>query len=190
MRRLEARLRRKGGLDAGLIERGGPRDDRRRSPSSFVLALAAIYVGTIEAAFSALMRLSLRLTAERNGRAGGLGPYLDDPVLLFVPGPPAHGADRHGGHRVLGQPARRRARAGPRDDRALDGGLRHRVRAPAAAADRAERPRARARFPAAVVRPDRAAAAADHACAGRPHRDAAARARVRGGAGRRGGRGR
>src|SRR4051812_32381495 len=51
----------------------------------FVLALAAIYVGTIEAAFSALMRLSLRLMAERNGRAGGLGPYLDDPVLLFVP---------------------------------------------------------------------------------------------------------
>jgi len=49
------------------------------------LALAAIYVGTIEAAFSALMRLSLRLTAERNGRSGGLGPYLDDPVLLFVP---------------------------------------------------------------------------------------------------------
>jgi CBS domain containing-hemolysin-like protein len=50
-----------------------------------LLALAAVYVGTIEAAFSALMRLSLRLTAERNGRAGGLGPYLDDPVLLFVP---------------------------------------------------------------------------------------------------------
>jgi CBS domain containing-hemolysin-like protein len=50
-----------------------------------LLALAAIYVGCIEAAFSALMRLSLRLTAERNGRSGGLGPYLDDPVLLFVP---------------------------------------------------------------------------------------------------------
>ena len=49
------------------------------------LALAAIYVGTIEAAFSALMRLSLRLTVERDGRAAGLGPYLDDPVLLFVP---------------------------------------------------------------------------------------------------------
>jgi putative hemolysin len=49
-----------------------------------LLALAAIYVGTIEAAFSALMRLSLRLTAER-GRSGGLGRYLDDPVLLFVP---------------------------------------------------------------------------------------------------------
>ena len=39
-----------------------------------LLALAAIYVGTIEAAFSALMRLSLRLTVERNGRAAGLGP--------------------------------------------------------------------------------------------------------------------
>jgi CBS domain containing-hemolysin-like protein len=50
-----------------------------------VLALATLYVGTIEAAFSALMRLSLRLTVERNGRAAGLGPYLDDPVLLFVP---------------------------------------------------------------------------------------------------------
>ncbi len=49
------------------------------------LAVAATYVGTIEAAFSTLMRLSLRLTAERNGRAAGLGRYLDDPVLLFVP---------------------------------------------------------------------------------------------------------
>ena len=50
-----------------------------------LLAIAAIYIGIIEAAFSALMRLSLRLTVERNGRAAGLGPYLDDPVLLFVP---------------------------------------------------------------------------------------------------------
>ena len=49
------------------------------------LALATIYVGTIAAAFSALMRLSLRLTVERSGRAAGLGAYLDDPVLLFVP---------------------------------------------------------------------------------------------------------
>ena len=47
-------------------------------------AFAAMYVGTIQAAFSGLMRLSLRLTAER-GRGGGLGLYLDDPVLLFVP---------------------------------------------------------------------------------------------------------
>ncbi len=50
-----------------------------------VLAILAIYVGTVEAGFSALMRLSLRLTVERNGRGKGLGPYLDDPVLLFVP---------------------------------------------------------------------------------------------------------
>ena len=50
-----------------------------------VLALCAIYVGTVETAFSALMRLSLRLTVERTGRAAGLGVYLDDPVLLFVP---------------------------------------------------------------------------------------------------------
>ncbi len=51
----------------------------------FLLALAAVYLGTIEAAFSALMRLSLRLIAERSDRPGSLGTYLDDPLLLFVP---------------------------------------------------------------------------------------------------------
>ena len=50
-----------------------------------LLALAAIYVGTIETAFSALMRLSLRLMAERGGRDDRLGFYLDDPIQLFVP---------------------------------------------------------------------------------------------------------
>ena len=45
----------------------------------------AVYLGTIEAAFSALMRLSLRLVAERSGRPDALGAYLDDPLLLFVP---------------------------------------------------------------------------------------------------------
>jgi CBS domain containing-hemolysin-like protein len=50
-----------------------------------VLALAAIYVGTIETAFSALMRLSLRLAVERGGRDDRLGIYLDDPIQLFVP---------------------------------------------------------------------------------------------------------
>jgi CBS domain containing-hemolysin-like protein len=44
-----------------------------------------VYLGTIEAAFSALMRLSLRLIAERSDRPGALGAYLDDPLLLFVP---------------------------------------------------------------------------------------------------------
>jgi putative hemolysin len=51
----------------------------------FLLACAAVYLGAIEAAFSALMRLSLRLVAERSSRPGALGTYLDDPLLLFLP---------------------------------------------------------------------------------------------------------
>ena len=50
----------------------------------FLLGVAAVYVGTIETAFSALMKLSLRLMAER-GRDDRLGRYLDDPIQLFVP---------------------------------------------------------------------------------------------------------
>jgi len=53
--------------------------------SLFLLACAALYLGVIEAAFSALMRLSLRLVAERSGRPGFLDIYLDDPLLLFIP---------------------------------------------------------------------------------------------------------
>ena len=51
----------------------------------FLLACVAVYLGVIDAAFSALMRLSLRLVAERTGRPGALGDYLDDPLLLFIP---------------------------------------------------------------------------------------------------------
>jgi CBS domain containing-hemolysin-like protein len=51
----------------------------------FLLALAAVYVGIVETAFSALMRLSLRLMAERGGRSDRLGFYLDDPIQLFLP---------------------------------------------------------------------------------------------------------
>ena len=51
----------------------------------FLLACAAVYVGTVHTAFTMLMRLSLRLVAERDGRAGPLGRYLDDPLDLFVP---------------------------------------------------------------------------------------------------------
>jgi len=51
----------------------------------FLLACGAVYLGAIEAAFSALMRLSLRLLAERTGRPDALSDYLDDPLLLFVP---------------------------------------------------------------------------------------------------------
>ena len=53
--------------------------------SIFLLACVAVYLGAIEAAFSALMRLSLRLVAERSGRPDALGEYLDDPLLLFMP---------------------------------------------------------------------------------------------------------
>ncbi|MEP6592430.1 MAG: DUF21 domain-containing protein, partial [Acidobacteriota bacterium] len=51
----------------------------------FLLAVTAVYVGTIETAFSALMRLSLRLMAERGGRDDRLGFYLADPIQLFLP---------------------------------------------------------------------------------------------------------
>jgi CBS domain containing-hemolysin-like protein len=51
----------------------------------FLLGLLAIAVGTVQAAFSAIMRLSLRLLAERSGRSSRLGRYLEDPLLMFVP---------------------------------------------------------------------------------------------------------
>jgi putative hemolysin len=51
----------------------------------FLLACATIFLGCVQAAFSSLMRLSLRLMAERGGRSDRLGEYLDDPLRLFVP---------------------------------------------------------------------------------------------------------
>jgi CBS domain containing-hemolysin-like protein len=51
----------------------------------FLLGIAAVYVGTVETAFSALMKLSLRLMAERGREDRLLGRYLDDPIELFVP---------------------------------------------------------------------------------------------------------
>src|SRR5258705_12157101 len=51
----------------------------------FLLGCAPVFFGTVQAAFSALMRLSLRLMAERGGRSDRLGPYLDDPLKLFIP---------------------------------------------------------------------------------------------------------
>jgi CBS domain containing-hemolysin-like protein len=44
-----------------------------------------VFLGVVEAAFSALMKLSLRLMAERGGRNDRLGRYLDEPLRLFVP---------------------------------------------------------------------------------------------------------
>ena len=51
----------------------------------FLLGCATIFLGSIQAAFSTLMRLSLRLMAERGGRSDRLGRYLDDPLQLFIP---------------------------------------------------------------------------------------------------------
>jgi CBS domain containing-hemolysin-like protein len=51
----------------------------------FLLGLAAIYLGTVTAAFSALMQLSLRIMAEGSGRDERLEPYLHDPRRLFIP---------------------------------------------------------------------------------------------------------
>jgi len=50
-----------------------------------MLVLAALYLGTVGAAFTLLMRLSLRLVAERTGQSSRFGVYLDDPVQLFLP---------------------------------------------------------------------------------------------------------
>jgi CBS domain containing-hemolysin-like protein len=51
----------------------------------FLLGCATVFLGSVQAAFSALMRLSLRLMAERGGRSDRLGHYLDDPLQLFLP---------------------------------------------------------------------------------------------------------
>jgi magnesium and cobalt exporter, CNNM family len=51
----------------------------------FLLGCVGVYLGAIDAAFGALMRLSLRLVAERTNRPGTLDVYLDDPLLLFIP---------------------------------------------------------------------------------------------------------
>jgi putative hemolysin len=51
----------------------------------FLIGCLSVFLGTVQAAFSALMRLSLRLMAERGGRSDALGHYLDDPLLLFIP---------------------------------------------------------------------------------------------------------
>jgi putative hemolysin len=51
----------------------------------FLLGMLAVYVSTVITAFSALMRLSLRLMAERSGRDDVLRRYLDEPLRLLIP---------------------------------------------------------------------------------------------------------
>jgi putative hemolysin len=51
----------------------------------FIIGLIVVYVSTVTTAFSALMRLSLRLMAERGSREDALRRYLEDPLRLFIP---------------------------------------------------------------------------------------------------------
>ena len=51
----------------------------------FLLGCAAVYVGVVSAAFNALMRLSMRIHAERSDRGDTLGWYLEEPRRLFIP---------------------------------------------------------------------------------------------------------
>jgi CBS domain containing-hemolysin-like protein len=51
----------------------------------FLIACTTVFLGSVQGAFTALMRLSLRLMAERGGRGDRLGRYLDDPRQLFIP---------------------------------------------------------------------------------------------------------
>ncbi len=51
----------------------------------FLLGVVTVFLGCLELAFSMLMRLSLRLMAERSSRDDRLGAYLHDPLQLFVP---------------------------------------------------------------------------------------------------------
>lgn len=53
--------------------------------SLFLLACALVYVGTVQAAFTALMRLSLRIMAERISGHEALQAFLEEPARLFVP---------------------------------------------------------------------------------------------------------
>ena len=51
----------------------------------FLLGCVATYLGIVTAAFSSLMRLSLRIMAEGSGAGERLQAYLDDPGRLFIP---------------------------------------------------------------------------------------------------------
>ena len=162
MARVERRLRRKGGLREGLIERAAPMIPLDRSSCSACAARAIS--ARIEAAFSALMRLSLRLAAERSDRPDALGAYLDDPLLLFVPVRLLLGlVDRRGDGAVCRRASASTARSAVT---LIVVGVAAFVvvfELLLPVADRRPRSRARARTAAAVVHARRARARADHA---------------------------
>lgn len=51
----------------------------------FLVCAATIYVALVETSFAAVLRLSLRLIAERSARKARLDRFLEDPLLIFVP---------------------------------------------------------------------------------------------------------
>lgn len=51
----------------------------------FLVGAATIYVALVETSFAAVLRLSLRLIAERSARRARLDHFLEDPLLIFVP---------------------------------------------------------------------------------------------------------
>ena len=76
----------------------------------FLLACVAVYLGAIEAAFSALMRLSLRLVAERSDRPGRARRVPRRSAAAVRAGPsPARPGDR-GGHGAARRGHRHRRR--------------------------------------------------------------------------------
>ena len=127
----------------------------------FLLACAAVYLGTIDAAFSALMRLSLRLLAERSARPGALGEYLDDPVLLFAPVRLLLAIVTAMATVLLARGIGAVRAAADRHDRRQRGALHRALPGRAAAAARHRRSRACTRGAAAVVPAGRPPAAAD-----------------------------
>ena len=59
----------------------------------FLLGVFAVYVSTVATAFAALMRLSLRLMAERSDLRDVLRRYLDEPLRLVITNLPADHAE-------------------------------------------------------------------------------------------------
>ncbi len=51
----------------------------------FLLGCLTVFFSCVETSFTELMRLSLRLRAERGGKNDRLGHYLEDPRKLFIP---------------------------------------------------------------------------------------------------------
>ena len=131
--------------------------------SIFLLACAAVYLGAIEAAFSALMRLSLRLVAERSDRPGRARRLSRRSAAAVHPGPaaarPGHRHRDGAAGSASASAARTTLDVGGRGRRRL----RRRLRAAAAARSSSAAIRSASRAAAAVVRADRPGARADDA---------------------------